>query len=275
MEQNVLAGEIWSQHQTRRPRLLSILIHLTILLVALTPTATLRKPLPEGLVHISLYQPSRLVIPADVNSGGGGGGGGGRHESAPPSLGKLPTAADRQFVPPDPEPPKNPDPSLVVEASIVAPQLASLPRLSLISIGDPDGVLGPPSAGPGTGYGVGNGDGHGTGSDKGPGAGPDGDGGCCGRLHVGGGITAPVLLSEVLPEYSEEARKARFEGTVILDTIVREDGSVQVMRVLRGVGFGLDQSAIAAVLRWKFKPAHMNGKPVPVGLNMEVSFNLR
>ncbi|HSU88289.1 MAG TPA: energy transducer TonB, partial [Terriglobia bacterium] len=93
--------------------------------------------------------------------------------------------------------------------------------------------------------------------------------------RVGGGVTAPVLVTEILPEYSEEARKARFQGTVVLNTIVHEDGSVQVIKVLRGIGFGLDQNAIAAVLQWRFKPARRNGKPVASYLNVEVSFNLR
>jgi TonB family protein len=88
-------------------------------------------------------------------------------------------------------------------------------------------------------------------------------------------VTAPVLLTQVLPEYSEEARKARFQGTVVLDTIVREDGSVQVMRVARSIGFGLDQKAIEAVLKWKFQPGRKNGNPVPVALNVQVNFNLR
>ena len=83
------------------------------------------------------------------------------------------------------------------------------------------------------------------------------------------------MITEILPEYSEEARKARFQGVVILDTIVLEDGSIQVVKVAQGVGFGLEEKAIDAVRRWKFKPARMNGKPVPVSLNVEVNFNLR
>jgi len=114
------------------------------------------------------------------------------------------------------------------------------------------------------------------GEGEGPGYGPGKNGGYGdGPFVVGGGVSAPVLISEVLPEYSEEARKARFQGTVSLETIVREDGSVQVLRVARGVGFGLDQQAITAVLHWKFKPARMNGKAVASYLNVEVNFNLR
>ena len=266
-------GNIWSQHKAGVPRLLSILLHLTLLTIALIPWSVPSKPLPGSLVQITMTAPIRLTLPLTEM---GGGGGGGRRQPQPASLGRPPRAADRQMTPPDPEPPKNADPLLVVEQTVVAPQLASLPQLKLLSIGDPEGVAGPLSSGPGECCGIGSGKGHGVGPDKGPGLGPGEDGGYGGgRLHIGAGITSPVLVSEILPEYSEEARKARFEGTVILDTVVREDGSVQVIRVLRGAGFGLDEKAIAAVLKWKFRPGRKNGNPVAMALNVEVHFNLR
>jgi periplasmic protein TonB len=259
--------------RVRLPRLLSVFLHASIISLALIPRPIAPKRLPKGLIEVALYAPNRLILPADAMAGGGGGG---RHALTHASLGKLPRASDRQLVPPDPEPPKAVDPTLIVEPSIVAPQLASLPQLKLLTIGDPDGIPGPPSPGPGDGFGIGDGGGHGVGDGHGPGAGPGEDGGCCGGVfQIGGGITAPVLVSEVLPEYSEDARKARFQGTVVLNTIVREDGSVQVTKVVRGIGFGLDQNAINAVLQWKFKPARRNGKPVAAYLNVEVSFNLR
>jgi len=264
-------------HDARLPRLLSVFLHASIITLALIPRPTAPKRFPKGLIHVALYAPSRLILPAEAMAGGGGGGGGGgRHALAPASLGKLPRAADKQLVPPEPEPPKAVDAALIVEPSIVAPQLLSLPQLKLLTIGDPDGIAGPPSPGRGADFGVGDGERHGVGDSHGPGAGPGEDGGCCGGVfHIGGGITAPILVNEVLPEYSEEARKARFQGTVVLNTIIREDGSVQVMKIVRGIGFGLDQNAMNAVLQWKFKPARRNGKPVAAYLNVEVSFNLR
>jgi len=119
---------------------------------------------------------------------------------------------------------------------------------------------------------MGSGNGPSIGDNRGPGYG-DKEG--LGGFHIGGGVTAPVLITQIMPEYSEEARKARYEGTVLLETIVLEDGSVRVRRIARGVGFGLDQKAIEAVLQWKFRPGRMNGRPVPVALNVEVNFNLR
>jgi TonB family protein len=256
------------------PRLLSILLHVSLVALALIPWAANPKRLPQSLINIALYAPSHLVLPPDEMKGGGGGG---RHALTPASLGKLPRAADKQLAPPDPEPPKNPDPTLVVEQTLVAAQLPSLPQLRLLSIGDPDGVPGPPSAGPGNGNGTGTGDGNGVGDHNGPSYGKGNNGGCCGEgiVQIGGGVSEPVLIKEIRPEYSEEARKARYEGTVVLDTVVQPDGTVKILRVIKAVGYGLDQKAIAAVLQWMFKPARMNGKPVPVGLNIEVNFNLR
>lgn len=269
----LLSGEIWSKHKAGVPRTISVLLHLTLLAMAIIPWSVSRKPLPPSLVNISLYIPGRLTLPPAET---GGGGGGGRHQPQPASLGRLPRPVDRQMTPPDPEPPKNPNPELVVEQTVVAPQLASLPQLRLLSIGDPEGVAGPPSSGPGGCCGVGNGDGDGVGPGKGPGVGTGRDGGYGGgRFGVDGGMTPPVIVSQILPEYSEEARKARFEGTVVLDTIVREDGSVEIKNVRRGAGFGLDEKAIAAVLKWRFKPGRKNGKPVAMALNVEVRFNLR
>ncbi len=261
------------KHQSRLPGLLSVLLHVTIITLVLISRPASPRHLPRGVINLALYAPSRLILPADAMAGGGGGG---RHALTRASLGKLPRAADKQLVPPDPEPPKAMDPTLIVEPSIVSPQFAYLPHLKLFTIGDPDGIPGPPSPGPGTGYGIGDRHGHGIGDNDGPGAGSSENSGCCGgAFPIGGGITAPILVTEVLPEYSEEARKARFQGTVVLTTIVHEDGSVQIIKIVRGIGFGLDQNAIAAVLQWRFRPARRNGKPVASYLNVEVSFNLR
>ena len=266
--------ELWSKQTAALPRAASVALHLAMLAVALIPAAAPPKRIPKGFIDVALYLPRPLLLPAEDAPAGGGGGG--RHQPAPPSLGRPPKAAGKQFVPPDPEPPKNPDPALIVEPSVIAPQLASLPHLNLLNIGDPDGVPGPPWAGSGNGYGIGPGDGHGDGPGNGPGVGPGEDGGF-GRdvFHIGGSISSPVLVTQILPEYSEEARKARFQGTVVLDTIVLEDGTVQIVKIARRIGFGLEERAIAAVLQWRFRPARRNGKPVPVALNIEVNFNLR
>ncbi len=270
--------EIWSKPKSGMPRLLSLGAHVLVVSLALVPWATSLPKAPKiNETSVMVYTPVNIVLPLtpDMNKSGGGGGGG-RKTLTPPSLGKLPRAADKQFVPPDPEPPKNPDPKLIVEPTVVAPQLASLPQTNLLNIGDPNGVIGPPSAGPGVGGGIGTGQGRGVGEGKGPGVGPgEGGGNGGGIFHVGGGVTAPTVLQRIEPQYSEEARKARYQGTVVLEAIVRRDGTVDIQRVVRSLGFGLDENAIQALKQWRFRPGMRNGIPVDVSLNIEVNFNLR
>ena len=94
-------------------------------------------------------------------------------------------------------------------------------------------------------------------------------------FRVGGDVTTPTLLSQFLPEYSEEAREAKYQGTVILNVIVRRDGTVEVVRVTRSLPFGLNEKAIEAVRQWRFRPGMLNDEPVDIERNIEVSFNLR
>jgi TonB family protein len=94
-------------------------------------------------------------------------------------------------------------------------------------------------------------------------------------LQIGGGIVHPTITSRVSPEYSEEARHARHEGSVILDAIVRSDGTVDVIRIVRELGYGLDEKAVEALGQWKFTPGNRNGEPVDVRLNVQVNFTLR
>jgi TonB family protein len=94
-------------------------------------------------------------------------------------------------------------------------------------------------------------------------------------FRVGRGVTPPAVISRVEPEYSDLARKRRIEGTVVLEAIVKRDGSVDILRVVRGLGFGLDENAVQALKQWRFRPGMNNGKPVDVSLNIEVNFNFR
>jgi len=91
---------------------------------------------------------------------------------------------------------------------------------------------------------------------------------------VGDGVTAPVPLVNPTAEYSEEALKANYQGTCLVYVIVDAQGMPQNPRVVRGLGMGLDQKAIEAVNKYKFKPAMKNGEPVPVGITVEVIFQL-
>jgi len=264
------------QPESIAARLLSVGIHLALLALALIPwTPGFPRPKVRETA-IMLFTPNTTLFkPLMLPTHQQGGGGGGKRQLTPASRGDLPRGADKQLAPPDPEPPKNPDPTLIVEATIVAPQLTLRP-LNLLNVGDPNGVVAPPSSGFGDGGGIGNGKGRGVGNGEGPGAIDGSGGGCCeGTFQVGGGVSAPVVIRRIEPEYSEEARKARYQGTVMLQALVRKDGTVDVLNLVRSLGFGLDQNAIDALKQWRFRPAMMNGKPVDVRINVEVSFNLR
>jgi protein TonB len=133
--------------------------------------------------------------------------------------------------------------------------------------------MGPPSNGTGSGGGIGDGSGGGVGSGRGPGVGPGYGGGIGGGIYrVGGGVSAPRAIYDPDPEYSEEARQAKYQGTVVLWVIVGADGRPHDMRVERSLGMGLDEKAIAAVKTWKFEPARKDGHPVAVQINVEVNF---
>jgi TonB family protein len=203
-----------------------------------------------------------------------GGGGGGDHSPLPASKGRLPKAAPRQFTPPMAVV-HNMDPKLAMEPSIIAPPDTRLPDVNMAQYGDPLAKIGAASNGPGSGAGIGTGKGGGVGSGSGVGFGPGEGGGIGGGVfRVGGGVTAPSLLFKVEPEYSEEARKAKYQGTVLLYVEVDAGGRAQNIRVLHSLGLGLDEKAMEAVKKWKFRPGYKDGKPVRVVAEVEVNFRL-
>ena len=142
-------------------------------------------------------------------------------------------------------------------------------------LGDPMAHAVLPSNGTGAGGGIGSGSGGGVGSGKGPGFGPGEGGGVGGGIfHVGGGTSAPRPIYSPEPEFSEEARKAKYQGVCTLSLIVGADGRPRNIRVLSSLGMGLDEKAIEAVKNWKFEPAMRDGHPVNVEIAVEVDFHL-
>jgi protein TonB len=226
--------------------------------------------------HFTLLAPIDLApykAPVKKQTMGGGGGGGDR-SPLPASKGKLPRIAQRQFVPPTAVI-QNMNPKLVMEPTLVAPPDAQLPQVNMNQYGDPLAKLGPASNGPGSGGGIGNGSGGGVGPGRGQGFGPGSGGGVGGGPYrIGGGVSAPQLVFKVEPEYSEEARKAKFQGTVVLYVVVDEKGQPKDLKVVRPLGLGLDQKAIEAVQKWRFKPGLKDGRPVSVSAQIEVNFRL-
>lgn len=133
-----------------------------------------------------------------------------------------------------------------------------------------------PSSGPGSGGGVGTGTGTGLGEGDGSGIG-DGSGGGTGGgpYRPGSGVDPPRLLREVRAEYSDAARRANLEGEVVLEIVVRRDGSVGDVKILQGLGLDLNDRAIRAVRQWRFAPARLKGTPVDVVVEVAVEFRLR
>ena len=205
-----------------------------------------------------------------------GGGGGGDRSPLPAAKGQRPKFELRQFTPPQ-QVIANPDAKLQMTPTLIGPPElnAALPNNNLPQWGDPNAKIGPPSNGPGSGGGIGSGSGGGIGSGKGGGLGPGEGGGFGGGVfRVGGGVTAPTLLFKVEPEYSEEARRAKYQGTVVLYVEVSPDGKAHNLKVVRSLGLGLDEKAIEAVNKWKFRPGVKDGKPVTVAATIEVNFRL-
>jgi TonB family protein len=130
--------------------------------------------------------------------------------------------------------------------------------------------------GPGTGGGIGDGVGTGVGPGSGSGIGPGSGGGAGGGVYrLGGGVIAPVLIAQVQPRYTDAALAARVQGAVMLEVIVRRDGTPDAVRVIRSIDpHGLDQEAIAAVRQWKFKPGRIAATPVDVLVTCIVDFHI-
>jgi TonB family protein len=222
---------------------------------------------------VSDYMPPISMKKNDVI---GGGGGGGDHDRIPAVKGKLPKQAMEQITPPAMVV-RNDHPKLVAEPTVVMPPQVKMPAMNALNFGDPKAVLpsGPASNGTGSGGGIGAGSGGGVGVGAGPGVGQGRGGGIGGGVfRVGNGVSAPRALDAPDPEYSEEARKAKYQGTVILWMVVDPNGSPREVRVTRRLGMGLDEKAIEAVRKWKFEPAMKDGKPVAVQISVEVNFRL-
>lgn len=223
---------------------------------------------------VELIMPDEIPALPPSKSVSGGGGGGGDRDKLKASPGRLPPQTRDQITPPAAVI-RNPDPVLPVAPTIVAPDLhmaATAPDL-----GNPLSHLpSVPSNGQGSGGGIGDtGHGGGVGSGEGPGYGPGHGGGAGGGAYrVGGGVSSPKPIYTPDPEYSEEARKAKFQGTCVLWLVVGPDGKARDIRVSRTLGLGLDEKAIEAVKTWRFEPGLKDGKPVATQVNVEVTFRL-
>jgi periplasmic protein TonB len=201
-----------------------------------------------------------------------GGGSGGAAEKIRASKGSAPRAAREQLTPPIVLR-NNLRPPLVAEATVIAPPDLSFPRTH--QIGDPLSDLTKPSNGPGVGGGMGGNAGGGVGGEGGPGRGPGSGGGCCGGVYIiGNGVSMPRAIYAPEPEFSEEARRIKYQGEVALLATIGADGSTRNLTVVRSLGMGLDEKAMEAVRTWRFDPAKKDGRPVAVQMQIIVNFHL-
>lgn len=223
-------------------------------------------------IDIKPYIPVTMPAPKTM----GGGGGGGAHQIVEANKGRLPHVAKVQIVPIETlkvDHPKlaSPQPAVVMPQHVNIPTNAHMPMFGEVQ--SPQVAL--VSQGSGTGSGFGHGVGGGIGSGIGAGVGPGTGGGYGGGvMTVGGGVSAPVAIRQPLPDYTSEARAAKLEGIVSVRLIVDPQGNPEDLQVIRHLGMGLDEKALEAVRRYKFKPAMYEGHPVPVQMVVSVNFTL-
>jgi protein TonB len=211
--------------------------------------------------------PYMSKLPAGAQKAGGGGGAN-DHTLTPPNKGKLPKFKWTQFTPPQIKI-ENQNPKLAMDPSLLGPPDLKVPSPNMSTFGDPLASALSDSLGHGNGTGIGSG----TGGGLGPGEG-GGTGGGAFRAGVNG-VGVPICLYCPIPQYSDEARKAKYQGTVVLQVTITTDGRAINISVVKGPGLGLEEKAIEAVKGWKFKPAvGPNGRSVPTIVPIEVTFRL-
>jgi TonB family protein len=253
---------------------ISTTVNLTILIIALFFVGkkiieTVNKPTMVTSIDVGDFNAAKA---AQKN---GGGGGGGDRSIIDASKGKLPKIMKDPVVPPMVQ--TFDKPKIAMPAAIDIQKDIKLPdNPDLLNIGmkaGPNVVL---SNGQGSGGGMGSGSGGGLGSGNGIGYGPGSGWNTGGGLaQVGGRVSAPVPLFQPEAEFSDEARRAKYQGVCLVGLIVDAQGNPQNVHIVRALGMGLDEKAMEAVRKYKFKPAMRDGKtPVPVYVNVEVNFRL-
>jgi len=260
---SMLSGENDGLYRARRETFVfSMLGQAAIVGLLIYFTSCVINGTPEIARNVSKFDEIRLIF------SGNSGGGGGNHDPIPASHGNIPKASlDAQLVPPTVILLKEPPKLAMPETVVVAPDV-TLPQGG--QIGDPFSKFSFLSNGPGR-DGIGPGCCGGIGPSSGPGVGP----GPPGIFSPGrGGVTVPEVVFSPEPSFSDEARKSKSQGIVLLMLVVGKDGHPYDIRVRQSLGMGLDEKAIEAVNHWRFRPATLNGQPVATQIAVEVDFHL-
>jgi TonB family protein len=275
---------VWLKDENlSRSQVASFALHggLALLLIFLTFSPNIpRSPKvgdgPDRIFAPPLAELHRLFAP-QIAAPGSEGGSGGERSRIPATAGQMPRFTNQeQLVAPSVH--TNQNAIMLIPPTVVGPDQYRVPNSDLNNWGLPDAKFLTGSDGPGCCAGIGNHNGTGVGPGEGPGGGPgEGTSGCCGNGTGGMGIAirAPECAYCPRPEYSDEARLNKYQGSVVLNVTVLANGKPGNIEVLKGVGMGLDEKAIEAVRTWHFKPAiGRDGKPVAAIVPIEVVFQL-
>lgn len=270
--------DIWGFYNYKKNGALgSTAAHVIVIGLIIGGTIWVRSLVPK--VQAKATATTELVDPGDFDlkpakTQAGGGGGGGDRDVLQASKGRLPKFSLQQITPPAAVI-RNMNPKLAVEPTVIVPPDIKVAMNNMPVLGDPKSSAVIPSNGTGGGSGIGSGYGGGVGSGTGGGVGPGIGGGMGGGyFRPGRGVTAPRVIYQTDPEFSEEARKAKYQGTCVLGLIVDASGRPTQIRVINALGMGLDEKAIESVRNWKFEPGQKDGHPVAVEIAVEVDFHL-
>lgn len=256
-----------------------LFVLLLVLAIRATPTSDTDRQAPPP-------PPMQLVFLNEPGPGGGGGGGGNQQQEPPRQLEmpgrdqiSVPVAPKPDVTPPKQDPPKEVEPPEVPPMNLPVQTLASgqLPQAGVLDISAP-AAPGSTSQGSGSGGGAGTGTGTGVGPGQGSGLGDGVGGGTGGGVYrPGSGVSSPALLTQVKPQYTTEAMRAKIQGKVWLEVVVMPDGRPGNIRVVRSLDrtFGLDEEAIKAMRQWRFRPGTRQGEAVAVAVTVEMEFTLR
>jgi periplasmic protein TonB len=274
--------QIWGQYNNYRANgvAVSAIVHIAIVGLLLSGVFVSHQVVERATrqtVTLIAPSPDTYALPTAKTQISGGGGGGDR-DPLPAPKGHPPKLATQQITPPAIVM-RNARPKLTAQPTVVVPPTVHLADNHMPTLGTATAAAvmpaAPPSNGTGSGGGIGSGSGGGVGVGHGPGIGAGSGGGMGGGVYrVGGGISAPTAISAPDPDYTEEARRAKKQGTCVLWLIVDSAGHPRDIKVVRGLGFGLDTKALEAVQKWRFQPALKDGRPVDVQISVEVEFHL-
>jgi len=261
----------------RRTQIWTVVGYFAFTVALLVLSTLVAKPPPEPK-----WEPPGLVFLVEPGPGGGGGGGDGSEEplsiqeiagedvaevAVKVEVPKEELVFEDPDRPPEPEEEEEEEPEEDEAPEIKAPVVAQAPDAA-DAIGALEGLEDvAANAGSGTGGGIGEGDGSGLGPGTGGGFGG-------GAYRIGSGVEPPQLRKQVQPSYTNEAHRMKIQGNVVLEVVILRTGQIGPIRVVRGLGGGLNEKAIECVRQWQFLPGKFKGQPVDVFAEIEVNFSL-